>query len=146
MIWSRPCLPLDGKKVTARPHEAGDAMNDFLSLTNRILTVLAGLLGAAGVAGSAIAAHGGYGETLNTASLFALIHAALVMALTRGVPTRLSTLAGALVMAGALLFCGDLALRDMAQRALFPMAAPLGGFLMIGGWLVSTLSGAFRRQ
>ena len=121
-------------------------MTDFLSLTNRILTMFAGLLGAAGVVGSAVAAHGGYGETLNTASLFALIHAALAMALTRGTPTRLSTLAGALVILGALLFCGDLALRAMAQRALFPMAAPIGGFLMIGGWLVSALSGASRRD
>ena len=134
------------KKATAQTLKAGDPMNDFLSLSNRILTILAGLLGAAGVAGSAVAAHGGYGETLNTASLFALIHAALTIALTRGAPTRLSTLAGALIMMGALLFCGDLALRALAQRALFPMAAPLGGFLMIGGWLISALSGAFRRN
>lgn len=121
-------------------------MNDFLNLTNQILTVFAGLLGAAGVAGAAVAAHGGYGDTLNTASLFALIHAALTMALTRGLATRLSTLAAALIILGALLFCGDLALRAITQRALFPMAAPLGGFLMIGGWLVSALSGAFRKN
>ena len=120
-------------------------MNDFLSLSNRILTVLAGLLGAAGVAGAALAAHGGYGETLNTASLFALIHGALTMALSRGTPTRLFTLAAALVMMGALLFCGDLALRAMAQRALFPMAAPVGGLVMIGGWLVASLSGTTKR-
>jgi len=121
-------------------------MNDFLSLTNRILTVLAGLLGAAGVVVAAVAAHGGYGETLNTASLFALIHAALAIAMTRGLPTRLTTLAGAVIIMGAFLFCGDLALRAIAQRGIFPMAAPLGGFLLIGGWLVSGLSGAFRKN
>ncbi len=120
-------------------------MNEFLSLTNRILTILAGLLGAAGVVGSAVAAHGGYGESLNTASLFALIHAMLIIALTRGVPTRLTSLAAALVLLGALLFCGDLALRALAQGALFPMSAPLGGFLMIGGWLVASLSGVTKR-
>ncbi len=119
-------------------------MTDFLHLTNRILTLFAGLLGAAGMIGAAAAAHGGYGETLNTASLFALIHAVLILALTRALTTRLSTLAAALIMLGALLFCGDLSLRAVAQHALFPMAAPLGGFLMIGGWLVTGLSGLFR--
>ena len=121
-------------------------MNDFLSLTNRILTVLAGLLGAAGVVGAAVAAHGGYGESLNTASLFALIHAVLAIALTRGTPTRLTTHAGAVITLGTFLVCGDLARRAIAQRGIFPMAAPLGGFLLIGGWLVSGISGAFRQN
>ena len=120
-------------------------MTDFLYLTKRLLTLLAGLLGAAGVGAAAAAAHGGYGESLNVAALFALIHGALTMALTRGTPTRLTTLAAALIMTGALLFCGDLALRAIAQHALFPMAAPSGGFLMIGGWLVAGLSGLWAR-
>jgi uncharacterized membrane protein YgdD (TMEM256/DUF423 family) len=32
------------------------------------------------------------------------------------------------------LFAGDLALRAYAGHRLFPMAAPTGGMVMIGGW------------
>ncbi len=119
-------------------------MPAFLTLSNRLLTVLAGLLGASGVAGAAVAAHGGYGENLRTAAVFALIHAALIIALTRGAPTRTGTLAAALTLAGALLFCGDITIRSLAQQALFPMAAPSGGFLMIAGWLTASLDAALR--
>ena len=119
-------------------------MNAFLALANSVLTLLAGLLGAGGVTAAAAAAHGSFGDTLNTAALFALLHGTLVVALTRGTPTRLSTLAAALIMTGALLFCGDLAARAVLQRGLFPMAAPAGGFVLIGGWLMTGLSALLR--
>jgi uncharacterized membrane protein YgdD (TMEM256/DUF423 family) len=116
----------------------------FLHLANRVLLLLAGLLGASGVAAAAAAAHGSFGAGLNTAALFALLHGVLVVALTRGSPTRLTTIAAAIILTGAFFFCGDLAARAFLQRGLFPMAAPTGGFLLIGGWLATGLSGAFR--
>lgn len=110
-----------------------------MHMASRLIGLTAGLLGAAGVAAAAAAAHGGYGESLRTASLFALIHAALVIALLRG-PGRASTVAAGVILLGALLFCGDLALRTFAGRGLFPMAAPAGGFLLMAGWALSGLA------
>lgn len=108
-------------------------------MISRLMGLTAGLLGAAGVAAAAAAAHGGYSDSLRVASEFALIHAALAMALLRGAG-RLSQAAVGVILLGALFFCGDLALRALAGRGLFPMAAPAGGFLMIGGWLLSGLA------
>lgn len=116
----------------------------FLRLTNHLLALLAGLLGAAGVVAAAAAAHGGFGENLQTASIFALIHGALVMALVRGEATRLSTCAAALALTGALLFCGDLSARAILKTGLFPMAAPVGGYLMIFAWLAASADAALR--
>lgn len=99
--------------------------------------LVAGLLGAAGVAAAALAAHGGYGDSLRIASEFALVHAVLAITLVLRAPGRAATIAAAIVLLGALLFCGDLALRAIASRPLAPMAAPTGGFLMIAGWLLS---------
>lgn len=111
----------------------------------RILAALAGLLGAAGIAGAALAAHGGFDENLRTASQFALVHAALVSALCLATaPTLTTSLAAAVVLAGASLFCGDLALRALAGHALFPMAAPTGGSLLIAGWLLVSLAALMR--
>jgi uncharacterized membrane protein YgdD (TMEM256/DUF423 family) len=42
--------------------------------------------------------------------------------------------AAAAFLLGSLLFGGDLALRSLAGAKLFPMAAPLGGILLILGW------------
>ncbi|MDB5642308.1 MAG: hypothetical protein JWN07_1625 [Hyphomicrobiales bacterium] len=105
----------------------------------RIMGLLAGLLGAAGVGAAALASHGGYGETLRTASEFALIHAVLVIALLRA-PGRLAEIAAGLILLGALLFCGDLAMRALAGRALLPMAAPTGGFVLMAGWLAAGIA------
>ena len=35
---------------------------------------------------------------------------------------------------GSVLFSGDIALRALADHRLFPMAAPSGVILLIGGW------------
>lgn len=101
----------------------------------RLLCLVTGLLGASGIAAAAMAAHGGYGENLRTASEFALLHAALAVAVLRGPASRLSITSAGIVLSGAILFCGDLALRTLAGRGLFPMAAPAGGLALMAGWL-----------
>jgi uncharacterized membrane protein YgdD (TMEM256/DUF423 family) len=117
------------------------------SPVSRILAALAGFLGAAGIAGAALAAHGGYDENLRTASQFALIHAALVAALCLATaPTAATVLAAGVVLAGTGLFCGDLALRALAGHALFPMAAPTGGSLLIAGWLLLSSAALIRMR
>jgi uncharacterized membrane protein YgdD (TMEM256/DUF423 family) len=105
-----------------------------------ILLIVCGMMGAGAVAMAAAGAHAG-GENLSTAATFLLIHAtaAAAIALHPGGSAAFLTAATVLV-AGACLFSGDLALRAFAGVRLFPMAAPLGGLGMMAGWLI--LSGA----
>jgi uncharacterized membrane protein YgdD (TMEM256/DUF423 family) len=102
------------------------------------LGALGGLLGAAGVGLAAAAAHISGDALLKTAADFLLFHAAAllaILALARGRVTRGLMVAGSLIGIGAVLFCGDLAIRALAGLRLVPMAAPTGGMLMIAGWL-----------
>ena len=39
------------------------------------------------------------------------------------------------IIVGACLFAADLARRGFGGTALFPRAAPIGGWFMLGGWL-----------
>jgi uncharacterized membrane protein YgdD (TMEM256/DUF423 family) len=42
--------------------------------------------------------------------------------------------------AGSILFAADMAMHAFAAKALFPMAAPTGGSLVIVSWLVAALA------
>ncbi|NVN85538.1 MAG: DUF423 domain-containing protein [Rhodopseudomonas sp.] len=111
----------------------------------RILIVIAGLFGAAGVALAAVAAHQADAARLGPASSMLLFHASAILAATllceRGLIGRIPGLVAAFGLAiGVALFAGDLTLRHVAGHALFPMAAPTGGTLLIASWLV--LAGA----
>jgi uncharacterized membrane protein YgdD (TMEM256/DUF423 family) len=107
----------------------------------RILLAIAGLAGLLGVAASAAAAHRVDAPSLTIAAQFLLFHApALIgLALLAGsglAPLRLTRIAAFALALGLALFCGDLALRALAQTPLFPMAAPAGGVLLMAGWLL----------
>jgi uncharacterized membrane protein YgdD (TMEM256/DUF423 family) len=112
-------------------------------MADRLLAALAGLLGALGVAGSAAAAHLG-GPTLATAAQFALFHASAILGalwlahsgLGRPGPARA---AGWLLAAGTVLFSGAVALSSFGLRPV-PMAAPTGGTILIGAWLILALA------
>jgi uncharacterized membrane protein YgdD (TMEM256/DUF423 family) len=95
---------------------------------------------------SAVARHGGSAPYLETAAQFLLFHApALIGAaalLAIGILRhRLVVLAGSALALGLLLFCGDLAVRDLFGRPLFPMAAPIGGTVLLAGWLLLGAAG-----
>jgi uncharacterized membrane protein YgdD (TMEM256/DUF423 family) len=105
-----------------------------------IMVALAGFTGAGGVILSAVAAHGVADPRLDTAANFLLFHAAATLAvcgLSLGLPQRgiWFLVAAGLCLSGGLLFGGDLSLRVLAGTKLFPMAAPIGGILLILGWL-----------
>jgi uncharacterized membrane protein YgdD (TMEM256/DUF423 family) len=113
-----------------------------------LIAAFAGLLGAVGVAAAAAGAHLGGGQLLETAATFLMIHSAAVLgivALAQRVSRRstgLFLIAALLLVAGMLLFCGDFAMRALAARPLFRMAAPSGGILLIAGWVAAAIAGA----
>lgn len=112
---------------------------------------LAGLMGAAGVGLAAVAAHGAPGAGLDGAAHLLLFHALAVMAATSLIdggrlwpgPAQLAR-AGWIV--GASLFSISITLRAFASVHFFPMAAPTGGSILIGSWLVFAVSAAGPRR
>lgn len=113
--------------------------------TGRVLVLAGGLCGAAGVALSAAAAHAG-GGNLATAASFLLAHAPALLAIGLLGSATILRAGGYVLLVGVLLFAGDLVLRHYAGIRLFPMAAPIGGTLMILGWLVIAASAVFTRN
>jgi uncharacterized membrane protein YgdD (TMEM256/DUF423 family) len=113
--------------------------------TTRVHLAFSALMGATGVVLLAAATHGGGIANVQTAGNFLLFHAPAIMAATMArramlLPLRMGAVTISLLIAGVLLFAGDLALRGLADIRAFPMAAPLGGTLMIAGWLGLLLS------
>jgi len=108
-----------------------------------LLIVFSGLFGAAGVAGAAMAAHGGDTQFVAIAAAIALVHAPALLALAalRPVMPRLAATGGILIVAGTLLFSGDLAARVVWGERMFANAAPLGGMILIGAWLLTAIAG-----
>ena len=108
----------------------------------RILTCLAGLMGAIGMALAAAAAHqADAAARLGPASTMLLFHACAMLgtvALLRAnvINLRLGLVAAFAFVLGTALFSGDLTMRHYAGRALFSMAAPTGGTLLILAWLI----------
>ena len=117
----------------------------------RLLIALAGLMGAAGVALAAAAAHGADASRLASASAMLLFHASTILGVVA--LTSCGLLRGGIGMiaafgfgVGAALFAGDLTLRQYAGHALFPMAAPTGGTLMILSWLAVSVAAVWRKH
>ena len=118
---------------------------------SQLFIVLAGIYGATGVAFAAIAAHAGAASTLGSGSQMLLFHAPVLLALglfarTAGTSGWAFTASGVLILLGAGLFAADLALRHYRGHALFPMAAPTGGSLMIAGWVALAVAGLLLRR
>jgi uncharacterized membrane protein YgdD (TMEM256/DUF423 family) len=102
---------------------------------------ISGVLGLAGVAMAAYASHGPDARLIATASTMCLAHAPVLIALYAAWPSiRTAPVAAVLLMLGTLLFAGDLVSRQFLGTGLFPMSAPLGGLLMIAGWVAVAVS------
>jgi uncharacterized membrane protein YgdD (TMEM256/DUF423 family) len=112
---------------------------------SRIVIALAGLMGVSGVILAAVGAHVAPGTGLDSAAYILLFHAAAVLGATailhQGLLWRPSaTVALVAWVLGSALFSGDLALRALVGHRLFPMAAPSGGTLLIGGWALLAIA------
>jgi uncharacterized membrane protein YgdD (TMEM256/DUF423 family) len=85
-------------------------------------------------------AHAAPNTGLDSASQMLLLHALAVLAgsalLHLGLASRPLLLIAIIAwILGAFLFSGDIALRAFAGHRLFPMAAPIGGTVLIAAWL-----------
>jgi uncharacterized membrane protein YgdD (TMEM256/DUF423 family) len=117
----------------------------------RIIVILAGVMGAAGVMLAAGAAHLAEATRLASASSMLLFHAAAVLAIValteRGVVNpRMGLIAAFGFVVAAMLFAGDLTLRQYAGHGLFPLAAPTGGTLLIVSWLALAAAAAWPQR
>ena len=110
------------------------------------LILLGGFSGALGVSLSALAAHHPGGTTLAPAAQFLLAHGPVFLALaalhrTKALPGWMIAAGTVLLGLGLAFFAGDLSRRVFFGERLFPMAAPVGGALLIGGWLWIAVAG-----
>jgi uncharacterized membrane protein YgdD (TMEM256/DUF423 family) len=114
----------------------------------KIHLTLAALMGLAGVALLAAAAHVTGTTNVQTAGQMLLFHAPVILGATAARKAGLlkdvvARIALSLMILGVALFAADLARRGFGSERLFEGAAPAGGFLMLGGWLVLALSALF---
>ena len=113
---------------------------------DRWLAAIGAVLAALAVALAAYAAHAASPEAqsrLQLAAVFAFGHGVALAALARRVQLRSGRIALWMLAIGVLLFSGSLVAHVLA--ALPTTYAPLGGMLMIAGWLLHAIS-AFRNQ
>jgi len=106
------------------------------------------LMGFAGVALLAAAAHTVSAESVQTAGQMLLFHAPVVIAATAarraGLLHQIAGRVGlSFLCLGVTLFSVDLARRGFGGARLFAGAAPAGGFLMLGSWLVLAFAALF---
>ncbi|WP_428152277.1 DUF423 domain-containing protein [Brevundimonas sp.] len=116
---------------------------------NRNLAVFAAFNGAMAVAVGAFAAHGAGPQIktlLTTGASYQLAHALLAL-ICSIIPVggKLPAVAGWLASVGGLIFCLALAFLGLLSLPALGAVAPIGGVLMIAGWLVLAFA-AFRSQ
>jgi uncharacterized membrane protein YgdD (TMEM256/DUF423 family) len=122
-----------------------------MSKLHRILVILAGLMGADGVILAALSAHGSNAALLMPASSMLLFHACAVLGTLalaeRGlINARIGVAAAVGFVAAALVFAGDLTMRQYTGDRLFPFAAPTGGTVLILSWLLLAVSAAWPKR
>jgi len=115
----------------------------------RFWLAVAGLAGASAVTLAASAAHltdAAARPDIDLAARFLLLHALALLgiaALARP-GARWLHLAGGLFVAGSAAFCGGLGLTALVDRDFVPLV-PVGGTLLILGWLALVAAGLSRR-
>lgn len=107
---------------------------------NRSLLLFAALNGAMSVAVGAFGAHGVPADAktlLTTGAQYQMVHATLAAVLAVWPASgRAGRIAGWLVASGGLIFCLSLLLIAVGGMRFMGAVAPVGGTLMVGGWLV----------
>lgn len=108
----------------------------------RMAQIIAGLMGFAGVLLGAYASHGvddpAIAQSLSLAGFYALIHAG-VLACWPG-QGRGAALVRCMWITGVVLFSGALAMKYIAGIESAGHLAPVGGTLLMGGWILLSLA------
>ena len=114
-------------------------------MNNRLAKTVAGLMGFLGVFCGAFGAHilreflekSGTAQIWQTGVLYHLVHAVVLLVLSgwRPVPR----MAYNLILVGVIIFSGSLYTLALTNVKWFGAITPLGGLLMLGGWLVLAL-------
>ncbi|HWD13821.1 DUF423 domain-containing protein [Pseudochrobactrum sp. sp1633] len=116
-----------------------DKVETMVAGGERLFLFFGGISGAGAMASYAASAHGDH-AFLGVVAPILLGHAAAFLGFAfLSARSRAVYWSAVLVLIGLVLFSGDLILRDLTGNRLFAMAAPLGGTLMIGGWLMTAL-------
>ena len=118
---------------------------------NRPILISGALLAAAGVALGAFGAHALQGDLSpaaagwwQTAVQYQMWHAVALVALGAA-PLHRIALPAAMLGAGALIFSGSLYLMALTELRALGMVTPVGGLLMILGWLLLAWRAGRRR-
>jgi uncharacterized membrane protein YgdD (TMEM256/DUF423 family) len=114
-------------------------MSERILNATRIHCLVAALFGALGIGALAAGSHVA-GPQMTLAGQLLLFHASgLIAAATARkaglLHDRTAQIGMALMAAGVTLFAADMAVRGLYGVRLFPLAAPIGGMVTIGGWL-----------
>lgn len=112
-----------------------------MTLSQSMALRLSAIAGAVAVCLGAFGAHGledfltetGRRETWNTAVLYHLVHSVVLLLLAMG--TTWQPKAWGLVFAGIALFAGSLYLLCLTQATWLGAVTPVGGLLLLAGWL-----------
>lgn len=114
---------------------------------DRNLLVFAAFNGAMAVALGAFAAHGAgpaVKSLLTTGAQYQMVHAVLAVACaTWATGGKTARIAGWLAGGGGLIFCLALAMIGLLSLPVMGAVAPVGGVLMIAGWIALAIA-AFR--
>lgn len=114
---------------------------------DRNLLVFAAFNGAMAVALGAFAAHGAgpaVKSLLTMGAQYQMVHAVLaVVCATWAAGDKIARVAGWLAASGGLIFCLALAIIGLLSLSVMGTVAPVGGTLMIAGWIVLAVA-AFR--
>lgn len=105
-----------------------------LGAIGAVLGGLAVLLGAFGTHVLADTIPPGRLETFATGARYHLIHSVLLVAISF-TPRQIQVPSGFLILAGTLVFSGSLYLLALTGHGFLGAVAPVGGILLVAGWL-----------
>lgn len=110
--------------------------------------MIAALFGLGGILAGAMAAHKISDphaiEMVKTASLYALIHAVVLLCWDGYGKTGL--LARIMLTFGVLFFCGAIFVKYMLQVSMLSDLAPVGGVLLLAGWVMIGVESVSHRR
>lgn len=112
-----------------------------------IWSIIGAFFGAAGVGAGAMASHAvadpHASDMVTLAAIYALIHAVVLLCWTGHGKVALA--ARVALAGGITLFCGTIALKYLVPVAMPAFFAPVGGTLLMLGWLLIAISAITRK-